>query len=193
MCLCQEENWKCFVLLEHLSSYNFVHRATNIKLREKGRNVVGQQLPTMLGVVASVCTSLKVFSVSNTGQQFPTTRNNMQQGMQTDPTCNIQRCRGLFARGFRCLHRVTSHSAADFFYHVQKVHHSMLIIGAKQNWWLLHEWWFENTLSSAWIQLDLFHIFSQHANAPKTLSNNMAYGWFRIEQNQMPPRRDKST
>ena len=114
MCLCQEENWKFFVLLEHLSSYNFVHRATNIKLREKGRNVVGQQLPTMLGVVASVCTSLKVFPVSNTGQQFPTTRNNMQQGMQTDPTCNIQRCRGLFARGFRCLHRVTSHSAADF-------------------------------------------------------------------------------
>ena len=68
--------------------------------------------PFMLGVVASVCTSLKVFPVSNIGQQYPTTRNNMQQGM--DLTCNIQRCRGLFARGFRCLHRVTSHSSADF-------------------------------------------------------------------------------
>ena len=74
---CQEENWKFFVLLEHLSSYNFVQRATNIKLRANGRNIVGQQLPTMLGVVASVCMSLKVFPVSNIGQQFPTTRNNM--------------------------------------------------------------------------------------------------------------------
>ena len=76
---CQEENWKFFVLLEHLSSYNFVQRATNIKLRANGLNIVGQQLPTLLGVVASVCTSLKVFPVSNIGQQFPITRNNMQQ------------------------------------------------------------------------------------------------------------------
>ena len=167
MCLCQEENWKCFVLLEHLSSYNFVHRATNIKLREKGRNVVGQQLPTMNAITCSrECKRTQHVTSNDVGG---------------------------------CLHGASDACTGSpvtlqlTFYHVQKVHHSMLIIGAKQNWWLLHEWWFENTLSSAWIQLDLFHIFSQHANAPKTLSNNMAYGWFRIEQNQMPPRSDKST
>lgn len=33
--------------------------------------------------------------------------------------------------------------------------------------------------------------FSQHANAQKKLSNNMAYGWFKTEQNQMPPQRDR--
>ena len=87
---CREENWKSFVLLEHLRLYNFVHRETNIKLRANWRNIVGQQLATMLGVVASVYTLLKLLPVSNIGHQIPITCNNMQQGMQTDPTCNIQ-------------------------------------------------------------------------------------------------------
>ena len=30
--------------------------------------------------------------VSNFAKQLPTTRNNMQQGVQTDATCNIQQC-----------------------------------------------------------------------------------------------------
>ena len=48
---------------------------------------------TMLWAVASVCTWLKFWPVSNFAQQLPTTHNNMQQCVQTDPTCNIQqRC-----------------------------------------------------------------------------------------------------
>ena len=39
---------------------------------------------------ASVCTGLKVWPVSNFAQQLPTTRNNMQQGVQTYTTCNFQ-------------------------------------------------------------------------------------------------------
>ena len=41
----------------------------------------------MLGVVG-----WKVWPVSNFAQQHATTSNNMQQGMQTDATCNIQQC-----------------------------------------------------------------------------------------------------
>ena len=41
----------------------------------------------MLGVVG-----WKVWLVSNFAQQHATTSNNMQQGVQTDPTCNIQQC-----------------------------------------------------------------------------------------------------
>ena len=42
---------------------------------------------TMLGVVASVCTRrLTGFKLCTT------TRNSMQQGVQTDATCNIQHC-----------------------------------------------------------------------------------------------------
>ena len=45
----------------------------------------------MLGVVGA-----KVSPVSNFAQQVPTTRNNMQQGVQTDATCKIQQfCVGL--------------------------------------------------------------------------------------------------
>ena len=49
-----------------------------------------QQLPTMLGVVSQQCTGRKVWPVSNFAQQHATTSNNMQQGVQTDATCNIQ-------------------------------------------------------------------------------------------------------
>ena len=41
----------------------------------------------MSGVV-----SWKVWPVSNLAQQHATTSNNMQQGVQTDATCNIQQC-----------------------------------------------------------------------------------------------------
>ena len=69
------------------------------------------QVPTLLGVVASVCrplpiraqqcwdwlannnapvcTVLKVWQVSNFAQQHATTSNKMQQGVQTDATCSI--------------------------------------------------------------------------------------------------------
>ena len=46
----------------------------------------------MLGVVG-----WKVWPVSNVAQQHATTSNNMQQGVQTDATCNIQQCWELFA------------------------------------------------------------------------------------------------
>ena len=41
----------------------------------------------MLGVIG-----WKVWPVSNSAQQHATTSNNMQQGEQTDATCNIQQC-----------------------------------------------------------------------------------------------------
>ena len=41
----------------------------------------------MLGVVG-----WKIWPVSNFAQQRATTSNNMQQGVQTDATCNIQQC-----------------------------------------------------------------------------------------------------
>ena len=48
-----------------------------------GRNIVGQQLPTLL---------LIVWPLSNFAQQLPTARNNMQKGVQTDAKSNIQQC-----------------------------------------------------------------------------------------------------
>ena len=51
--------------------------------RANGRNIVGQQLPTLLIIV---------WPVSKFAQQLPTTRNNMQKGVQTDPKSNIQCC-----------------------------------------------------------------------------------------------------
>ena len=61
-----------------------------------------QQLPTLLAQQcwdwlvnnnAPVCMVLKVWPVSNFAQQHATTSNKMQQGVQTDATCNIQqRC-----------------------------------------------------------------------------------------------------
>ena len=60
--------------------------------------------PTKLGVVAFVCTELKVWPVSNFVQQLLTTSNNMQQGVQTDAVCNIQqrcvRLQGALSRAF---------------------------------------------------------------------------------------------
>ena len=47
----------------------------NVKPRPNGRNIIGEQLPSMLGVVASVCTSLKVWPVSNFARQLPPTCN----------------------------------------------------------------------------------------------------------------------
>ena len=53
-----------------------------------------QRTKKMLGVVG-----WKVWSVSNFAQQHATTSNNMQQGVETDATCNIQHvasvCTGL--------------------------------------------------------------------------------------------------
>ena len=46
--------------------------------------------PTMLGLVPFVWTWLKVWPASHFSQQLPTTLINMQQGVQTDVTCNIQ-------------------------------------------------------------------------------------------------------
>ena len=53
------------------------------KLRAYRRNNSKTQL---------VCTWLNAWPVANFAQQLLTTRNNMQQGVQTDATCNIQQC-----------------------------------------------------------------------------------------------------
>ena len=52
-----------------------------LKPHANGRIIVGQQLPTLMGVVASVCTKLNF-------DRFQTLLNNMQQGVQKDGTCN---------------------------------------------------------------------------------------------------------
>ena len=46
-----------------------------------------RRTPTVLGVVASV-----LAVVCKRIRQLVTTRNKMQQGVKTDPTCNIQQC-----------------------------------------------------------------------------------------------------
>ena len=43
----------------------------------------------------------KVWPVSNLAQQQATTSNNMQQGVKTDATCNIQQCCVRFPRGLK--------------------------------------------------------------------------------------------
>ena len=52
-----------------------------LKPRANGRNIVGQQLSTLMGVVASVFTKLNF-------DPFQTLRNNMQQGVQKDAAGN---------------------------------------------------------------------------------------------------------
>ena len=65
-----------------------------------------QQLPTLLRQECCV----RVAVVSKRMQELPPTRDNMQQGVQTDATCNIQQCWELlannvtlFARGFKMI------------------------------------------------------------------------------------------
>ena len=74
------------------SEHKLIYESINfppLKPRANGHNIVSQYLATLLGVVASVCTYLK----SLTGFKLcSTTPNNMQQGVQTDATCNIQQC-----------------------------------------------------------------------------------------------------
>ena len=62
------------------------------RLRANGRNNSQQCLELLANNVASICTGLKVWPVSNFAQQHATTFNNMQQGVQTDAICNIQQC-----------------------------------------------------------------------------------------------------
>ena len=68
-----------------------------VTLRANGRNKSQNCWATMMGVVTSVCTWLNYWPVSNFAQQLPTTLNNIQQGVQTDSTCNIQQCWELLA------------------------------------------------------------------------------------------------
>ena len=60
--------------------------------------------------VVSVCTGLKVWLVSNFAQQHATTSNNIQQGVQTDATCNIQQCWEFLANNVAsvCMHFKTT-------------------------------------------------------------------------------------
>ena len=69
---------------------------SSLKLRANGRSN-SYRWELLANNVPSVCTGLKVWPVSNFAQQLPTTRNNMQQGVQTDATCNIQQCWELLA------------------------------------------------------------------------------------------------
>ena len=75
-----------------------------LELRANGRNN-SQRWQLLANNVPSVCTGLKFWPVSNFAQQLPTTSSNMQQGVQTDATCNIQQCCVRFYGGFRaCSH-----------------------------------------------------------------------------------------
>ena len=87
--------------------FTFVHffaLTARLQLRGNGRNIFDQQLPTLLGVVESVCTLLKVWAVSNFAQQLPTTGNDVKQGVQTYtqhlPSNNIGSCWPTMLRPF---------------------------------------------------------------------------------------------
>ena len=69
---------------------------SSLKLRANGRSN-SHRWELLANNVPSVCTGLKVWPVSNFAQQLPTTRSNMQQGVHTDATCNIQQCWELLA------------------------------------------------------------------------------------------------
>ena len=54
--------WCCFARLQRETCRTFLvthFTLLAVKPRANGRKIVGQQLPTLLGVVASVCTLLK--------------------------------------------------------------------------------------------------------------------------------------
>ena len=80
-----------------------------LKLSEKAQQIqsyvqTDATTPT-IGMVAQQCWELlrppariaKSSTGFNSGQQPPTTRNNMQQGVQMEATCNIQQCWELLA------------------------------------------------------------------------------------------------
>ena len=55
--------------------------------------VYTQQLSTMLGLVGQQCCARLHGAKSLTGFKLcTTTRNNTQEGVETDATCNIQQC-----------------------------------------------------------------------------------------------------
>ena len=76
-----------------------------LKLHANGRNNSQHCWPTILGVVASVCTQLKVSPVSNFAQQLPTTCNRVCKQTQHVTSNNVRSCWPTlllpFARGFR--------------------------------------------------------------------------------------------
>ena len=74
----------------------------------RGSNNVGRTVqtdPTLLRYASAITEQKKCWEllaekfkpVSNFAQQYATTSNNMQQGVQTDATCNIQQCWDLVA------------------------------------------------------------------------------------------------
>ena len=88
--------------------------------------------------VASVCTGLKVWPVSNYMQQVPTSANKCQHccgSMQTDATCWVQQCclllvnnvasvcMGLKQRGRE--HQRKRYKTIDFSYRIQSLHVEM--------------------------------------------------------------------
>ena len=77
-CAWPQERWKS---CSNGSYFNIVA----LRFGDHGTNEV-------LGVVG-----WKVWPVSNFAQQLQTTRDNMQDGVQTDATCNIQECWELLA------------------------------------------------------------------------------------------------
>ena len=72
----------------------------DLKPRANGRNIVGQQLPKMLGVVASVYTYLKVWPVSNLVQQHPTTCNRVCKRTEHVTCNNVGSCWQTIVRPF---------------------------------------------------------------------------------------------
>ena len=110
---------KWWIKKEYFHTYSdtfpLVFQIVNINLRANGRIIFDQQRPTLFGVTCwvrlqtllhVVAQSLKpvkfLAPCKRTQQCRPTIfqrcwRNNMQQGAQSDATCNIQRCLELLA------------------------------------------------------------------------------------------------
>ena len=67
----------------------------------RGRNNVGRAVPTdptLLRYASAITEQKKCLELSSKKfDRFQTLRNNMQQGVQTDATCNIQQCWELLA------------------------------------------------------------------------------------------------
>ena len=67
----------------------------------RGANNVGgsvQTDPTLLCYASAITEQKKCWELlAEKFDRFQTLRNNMQQGVQTDATCNIQQCRELLA------------------------------------------------------------------------------------------------
>ena len=88
-------------LAEHRGKVQPISLCKSCVLSVRGRNNVGRPVqtdPTFLRYASAITEQKKCWELlAEKFDRFQTLRNNMQQGVQTDATCNIQQCWELFA------------------------------------------------------------------------------------------------